>query len=49
LNDVSYREIFILTILAVAVLWIGLYPLPLTEVMHATVDDLLAHLSRSKL
>jgi NADH-quinone oxidoreductase subunit M len=49
LNDVSYREIFILTILAAAVLWIGLYPLPLTEVMHATVDDLLAHLSRSKL
>ena len=49
LNDVSFREIFILTILAVAVLWIGLYPLPLTEVMHATVDDLLAHLSRSKL
>ena len=49
LHDVSYREKFILTILAVAVLWIGLYPLPLTEVMHATVDDLLAHLSRSKL
>ena len=49
LNDVSYREIFILTILAAAVLWIGLYPLPLTEVMHVTVDDLLAHLSRSKL
>ena len=49
LNDVSYREVFILTILAAAVLWIGLYPLPLTEVMHATVDDLLAHLSHSKL
>ena len=49
LNDVSSREILILTILAAAVLWIGLYPLPLTEVMHATVDDLLVHLSRSKL
>ena len=49
LNDVSSREILILTILAAAVLWIGLYPLPLTEVMHVTVDDLLAHLSRSKL
>jgi NADH-quinone oxidoreductase subunit M len=49
LTDVSYREIFILMILAVAVLWMGVYPLPLTEVMHATVDDLLAHLSRSKL
>jgi len=49
LTDVSRREIFLLTILAVAVLWMGVYPLPLTEVMHATVDDLLAHLSRSKL
>jgi len=25
------------------------YPLPLTEVMHTTVDDLLAHVARSKL
>ncbi len=49
LADVSRREIFILTILAVAVLWMGVYPLPLTEVMHATVNDLLAHLSHSKL
>jgi len=49
LADVSRREIFILTILAVAVLWMGIYPLPLTEVMHATVNDLLAHLSHSKL
>lgn len=49
LMDVSCREIFILTILAAAVLWMGVYPLPLTEVMHATVDDLLAHLSRSKI
>lgn len=49
LADVSRREILVLTILAVAVLWMGLYPLPLTEIMHATVDDLLAHLSRSKL
>lgn len=49
LEDVSRREIFILTILAVAVLWMGIYPFPLTEVMHATVDDLLAHLSHSKL
>jgi NADH-quinone oxidoreductase subunit M len=27
----------------------GLYPLPLMEVMHTTVDDLLAHVARSKL
>ena len=49
MQDISRRECLILTILAVAVLWMGLYPLPLTEVMHATVNDLLAHISQSKL
>ena len=49
MQDVSRREFLILAILAVAVLWMGLYPLPLTEVMHATVTDLLAHVSQSKL
>lgn len=49
MQDISRREFLILAILAVAVLWMGLYPLPLTEVMHATVTDLLAHVSQSKL
>jgi NADH-quinone oxidoreductase subunit M len=49
LDDLNRREILILTVLAVAVLGMGLYPLPVTEVMHATVEDLLAHVSRSKL
>ena len=49
LKDINGREILILTVLAVAVLGMGLYPLPLTEVMHTTVDDLLAHIARSKL
>ncbi len=49
LKDINRREILILTILAVAVLWMGVYPLPLTEVMHTTVDDLLAHVARGKL
>lgn len=49
LKDINRREILILTILAAAVLWMGVYPLPLTEVMHTTVDDLLAHIARSKL
>ena len=31
------------------VLLFGLYPAPLTEIMHASVDNLLAHLSVSKL
>jgi NADH-quinone oxidoreductase subunit M len=49
LTDIGRREILILAILAAAVLGMGLYPLPLTEVMHTTVDDLLAHVARSKL
>jgi NADH-quinone oxidoreductase subunit M len=49
LKDVTGREILILAILAVAVLWMGVYPLPLTEMMHTTVDDLLAHIAHSKL
>jgi NADH-quinone oxidoreductase subunit M len=49
LDDLNKREILILTVLALAVLGMGLYPLPVTEVMHATVEDLLAHVSRSKL
>ncbi len=49
LKDVTGREILILAILAVAVLWLGVYPLPLTEMMHTTVDDLLAHIAHSKL
>ncbi|SEL47523.1 NADH-quinone oxidoreductase subunit M [Nitrosovibrio tenuis] len=49
MNDINGREILVLAILALAVLWMGLYPLPLMEVMHTTVDDLLAHVARSKL
>lgn len=49
LNDISKREFAILAILAIAVLWMGLYPYPVTEVMHATIDHLLVHVSNSKL
>jgi NADH-quinone oxidoreductase subunit M len=49
LRDINGREVLILAVLAAAVLGMGLYPLPLLEVMHTTVDDLLAHVARSKL
>lgn len=49
LNDISKREFAILAILAISVLWMGLYPYPVTEVMHATIDHLLVHVSNSKL
>ncbi|MDP2833174.1 MAG: NADH-quinone oxidoreductase subunit M [Pseudomonadota bacterium] len=49
MQDINGREFIVLTLLAVCVLGMGLYPLPLTEVMHASVDNLLAHVSHSKL
>ena len=49
LEDISKREFVILAILAIFVLWFGLYPYPLTDVMHASVDHLLNHVSNSKL
>ena len=38
-----------MSVLAITVLVMGLYPLPLSEIMHASVNDLLVHLARSKL
>ena len=49
LKDIGAREILVLSLLALAVLGMGLYPLPLTEVMHASVNELLKHLAASKL
>lgn len=49
LKDIDGREFLILALLAACVLALGLYPLPLTEVMHASVNHLLAHVAHSKL
>lgn len=49
LKDISKREFAILAILAISVLWLGVYPFSLTEVMHATVNELLVHVANSKL
>ncbi|MDE2584775.1 MAG: NADH-quinone oxidoreductase subunit M [Betaproteobacteria bacterium] len=49
LTDITGREFLILALLAVCVLGMGLYPLPFTEVMHTTVNDLLQHVAQSKL
>src|SRR5574340_1361843 len=48
LTDIDAREMLVLGLLAVAVLAMGLYPLPITEVMHASVDNLLRHVAVSK-
>ena len=49
MKDLNKREFLILTILAVCVLGMGLYPKPFTDVMHVSVNDLLIHVSQSKL
>ncbi len=49
LKDLNGREFFVLSALAVAVLFMGIYPLPFTEVMHASVNDLLRHVALPKL
>jgi NADH-quinone oxidoreductase subunit M len=49
LTDLTLREKTIMTILAVTVLGMGLYPLPFSEIMHASVNDLLVHVAHSKL
>jgi NADH-quinone oxidoreductase subunit M len=49
LKDANARELLVLGLLAAAVLWMGVYPAPFTEIMHASVNDLLRHLAVSKL
>jgi NADH-quinone oxidoreductase subunit M len=49
LKDLDGREFLVLSALAVAVLAMGIYPLPFTEVMHASVNDLLRHVALPKL
>jgi NADH-quinone oxidoreductase subunit M len=49
LRDASGREMLALGLLAAAVLWMGLYPAPILDTMHASVADLLAHVSVVKL
>src|SRR5471032_2080656 len=49
LKDIDAREFFMLAVLAVAVLAMGLYPKPFTDVMQVSVDELLKHVAQSKL
>jgi NADH-quinone oxidoreductase subunit M len=48
LTDLNGREFLVLGVLALAVLWMGVYPLPFTEVMHASVNELLRHVALPK-
>jgi NADH-quinone oxidoreductase subunit M len=48
LKDVGGRELVFLVLLAVAVMWMGLHPAPLAEVMNPTLQELLRHVMQSK-
>jgi NADH-quinone oxidoreductase subunit M len=49
LTDINAREFLMLSVLAVATLYMGLYPKPFTDVMHESVTGLLKHVAQSKL
>ena len=49
LNDINARELGILAVLAVAVLWMGVYPQPVIEVMHVSIANLLEQALTTKI
>jgi NADH-quinone oxidoreductase subunit M len=49
LQDLDFKETIVLVSLAVAVLAMGVFPLPFTEVMHGAVNDLLRHVAQTKI
>ena len=49
LTDINNREFLMLALLAIAVMVMGLYPKPFTDVMDTSVADLLKHVAQSKL
>ena len=49
LEDINAREALVLGTIAAAVLLVGLWPEPLVNLMHASVDQLLQHIQQSKL
>jgi len=49
LNDINAREFLILGVLALAVIIMGVYPQPVIEVMHSSIEHLLNQALTSKL
>ncbi|WP_103018638.1 NADH-quinone oxidoreductase subunit M [Alicycliphilus denitrificans] len=49
MRDINAREFLVLGVLAIAVLYMGIYPKPFTDVMDASVTELLRHVAQSKL
>jgi NADH-quinone oxidoreductase subunit M len=48
LKDLNPREFLVLALLAAAVLIMGVYPKPFTDVMHNSVNELLRHVAQPK-
>jgi NADH-quinone oxidoreductase subunit M len=49
LVDISAREMLIFVLVAAGVLWLGLWPAPLADVMSASVDHLAMQIMQSKI
>jgi NADH-quinone oxidoreductase subunit M len=49
LEDINAREALVLGTLAAAVLLVGVWPEPLVNLMHASVEQLLQHIQQSKI
>jgi NADH-quinone oxidoreductase subunit M len=49
LTDLNTREFSMMALLAIATLWMGVYPKPFTDVMHHSVNNLITQVSASKL
>ena len=49
MSDINAREFLVLGVLAIAVLYMGIYPKPFTDVMDVSVAELLKHVAQSKL
>ena len=49
MTDLNGREFLVLGVLAIAVLYMGIYPKPFTDVMDVSVAELLKHVAQTKL
>jgi len=49
LNDINRREFSVLALLAAAVIYMGVNPKPFTDIMHASVAQLVKHVAKSKI
>jgi len=48
LKDINPREKLILSVLAVTVLFFGIWPAPLLDIMHPSIEHLFEHIMQSK-